>query len=92
MPLKVLAFVLGIGLFQQLSSLPDVSTITIIFLLTVFWGYQREWLLCIFFSGWLWAGLFAVWHLTTAHLPDSLEGQDLLVQGTIDSLPQRDER
>ncbi|MEQ1637595.1 MAG: DNA internalization-related competence protein ComEC/Rec2 [Methylococcales bacterium] len=92
MPLKTLAFVLGIGLFQQLHSLPDAITSFALFLLTVFLGYRREWLLWVFFSGWLWAGLFAFWHITYTQLPATLEGRELQVQGVITSLPQSDER
>ncbi|NOT85649.1 MAG: DNA internalization-related competence protein ComEC/Rec2 [Methylococcaceae bacterium] len=92
MPLKVLAFALGIGLFQQLSSLPEGITALSICLLSVLLAYRRQWLVFAFFAGWLWAGLFAFWHLTHTRLPAALEGQELAVQGSITSLPQHDER
>ncbi|MCX7089188.1 MAG: DNA internalization-related competence protein ComEC/Rec2 [Methylococcales bacterium] len=92
MPLLVLAFVLGIGLFQQLSCLPELITVSSFSLFTVWLGYRREWLLGAFFAGWLWTCLFAFWHLAHAQLPTAFEGQDLPIQGIISSLPQHDER
>ena len=90
--LKVLVFAFGIGAFQQLSQLPDNQIFIVVLLIGLLLGWQKQWLLCIAFAGWLWGGLFAVWHLSHNQLPTALEGQDITVQGVISSIPHADER
>jgi competence protein ComEC len=90
-----LAFLCGILLFQPLAELPQVS-----FTQAVLWGvlllllvsatllFHRIKPLLFLILGFHWAWLQAVWILSEP-LPQALEKQDVVVTGTIASLPQQ---
>ncbi len=98
MRLGAVAFLCGILLFQQLAELPHLSTIqTILWLallllavtVTLFIRQLRP--LLFLLAGFHWALLQAVLILSTA-LPAALEKQDIVIQGSIASLPQQQGR
>ena len=92
-----IAFLAGILLFQQLSVLPSVQWLwglTLVLPLLLirsahFPRYSR--LLAWLTAGWLWGLLHAHLVLGVA-LPAELEGKELLLTGSIVSLPARQER
>jgi len=98
MRLGAVAFLCGVLLFQQLVELPQLSTIqTTLWLallllavtVTLFIRQLRP--LLFLLAGFHWALLHAVLILSSA-LPTTLEKQDVVIQGSIASLPQQQGR
>ncbi len=101
MRLAILAFVLGVACLQQQAVLWQVNILLALFLLViiVLSGVKKYWPLRLmqwfrqavitsvfFLLGYVWASLFASWYLHE-ELAAEIEGQDITVVGTIDSLP-----
>lgn len=99
----MLAFVVGVSCLQQQATLPSHQILALLFLsvvlfLGIAWRYRRLNLrpavrhLCISLAsaglGFIWASLIAASHLSE-ELPQDLEGQDITLIGTIDSLPHQ---
>ena len=91
-PLVALAFLAGISLFQPLPDLPDPWWGLLFLPVPVLvWRYRRLWPVLIVSLGFLW-GWFNAALILQHPLPASLEGEDVVVQGMIASLPERDAR
>lgn len=98
----LLGFVAGAALLQQLAALPS-WLVLVLLLCTALGGLaaicrmaDTRWhgiarLLCGMLAGFAWAGLFAQVYLARA-LPPQDEGRDIVLVGTIDSLPHHFER
>ena len=101
MRLAILAFVAGAACLQQQAKLWQIEILISLFLfsLLALFGMKKTWLsaavvrfrqlfiIALFFLiGFVWAGLFASWYLREDLAPE-LEGRDIMVVGTIDSLP-----
>ena len=101
MRLVIIAFVLGVTCLQQQANLWQVEVLFSLFFLSLLFllGAKKYWHLkaapwlrqtCIlstfFLLGYVWAALFATWYLREELAPE-LEGKDITVVGTIDSLP-----
>ena len=86
-----LSFLAGIVTLQFFSSLPDPTWCLLLvpLLLVICQGRINTGirLTSVFLTGFLWATLHAHW-LIDSELPGSLEGEDLLITGVVDSLPQ----
>lgn len=83
-----LAFLVGISAFQFCSALPEPAWLWLLVLcLLIFSRYHGLRLLAIAIAGFVWAWLNA-WQLLQLELPKPLEGQDVLVQGQIQGLPE----
>lgn len=93
---RTMAFLFGVFALQQFPSLPDwpwlVSAIIPLFV-SAYWPASRTWSLPLlaFVFGLIWAALHAQFQLRHS-LSAELEGQDLLLIGTVRSLPQIDAR
>jgi len=87
MYLNALGFLIGIAAFQQLSQLPPwYWCLPVILLIPVAIRYPKVLPVLFTGGGFCWALLFA--HgLITRNLAPELEGQDLIAQGVISSLP-----
>lgn len=92
-----IALLLGVWLLQQLPALPPpalyLPLLPGLLLLFALHGRKRQLLgllLCIGLGAG-YAQLHAA-HILATHLPPAMEGEDLVVEGTIDSLPQRSGR
>ena len=85
-------FLLGILLLCRFRELPP-GYFAYCLPLVVFLGYyfRRLRLCCYFFAGFLTA-LYHAAHLLTYELPDSVEGEDVTIEGSITSLPERNDR
>lgn len=103
MRLAIVAFVFGVACLQQQATLWPMKILVVFFLFALivlllakkFWSSSAaSWLRQLFFIGifflvgFVWAGLFASWYLTE-FLDPELEGRDITLIGTIDSLPHR---
>lgn len=87
MVLNALAFLTGIVLLQQLPSLPDSKWSLLLLGLIPFALFRRHLrLLLLIAAGFLWA-LFRAELLLSQELPSILEGQDLVLEGTVASIP-----
>ena len=101
MRLAIVAFVLGAACLQQQASLWQIEMLIPVFLFSLFTllGVKKYWpsmgaarfrqpfIIAIFFLiGFVWAGMVATWHLKDDLTPE-LEGQDIAIVGTVDSLP-----
>jgi competence protein ComEC len=86
--LILISFVLGVTLFHQLPILPDRWWIAALVPLAFFWRNHRLRLLIAFLAGGCWTLLFAA-DLLQHKLPVEFEGQDLLLEAVIASLPKR---
>ncbi|ADJ27409.1 DNA internalization-related competence protein ComEC/Rec2 [Nitrosococcus watsonii] len=88
MLLNALAFLTGIVILQQLPLLPD-PTWSLLLLILIPWVLFQQRLrpLLLFVIGFLWA-LFRADVLLSQELPLALEGQDILLEGTVDSIPE----
>ena len=95
----IIGFTLGVCLLQTQGALPGYAqvllmTAALLFLILLLWRTHRLALRlpllagCGVLAGFVWAALFAQVYLNEA-LPKELEGQDLVVVGTVDSLPYR---
>lgn len=102
--LNILAFVLGTGLLQQQSELPELmwiwSLLTIVIAMGALWRSQPTVLITInnilswvlFLGlGFFWAAAFAHWRLADS-LPPQWERQDIQIMGVIASVPQKNDR
>jgi len=102
--LNILAFVLGAGLLQQQSELPELiwssSLLWIAIAIGLLQRYQLPVLIAVnkvllwgFFLGvgFFWAAVFAHWRLADA-LPHEWERKDIQVIGVVASVPQKDDR
>ncbi len=98
----LLGFVAGAALLQQQAALPSslVLVLLLVVALGMLWLAVRlrhphvqvlGCLLCGVLAGFAWAGVLAQIHLSRA-LPAEWEGRDVVLVGTIDSLPHRFER
>ncbi len=91
-PLSALALLAGIGLLQLLPALPDPWWgLLSLPLAMAAWRYRPLRLIFIVSLGFLWAWLSAALVLQR-QLPVALEGRDVVVEGMIASLPERDAR
>ncbi len=94
MRFSVVAFLGGILIFQQFAELPLTSLLhtalwlVLLLLVPALWFFRRLRPLLFLVVGFHWAWLQAVLVLSTP-LPPALEKQDLVIQGTIASLPQK---
>jgi competence protein ComEC len=93
----ILGFVAGVGWLQTQASLPAPVLIwALIFIAILLWLATRSIRLpafrisllagCGAIIGFIWAALFAM-HFLSDELPREMEGQDITLIGTIDSLP-----
>lgn len=98
----LLGFASGVGLLQTRASLPPVWLACLLLASAAgaallhrrrcaAWARTAGRLACGALLGFLWAALLAQHYLSDA-LPLELEGQDVIVTGVIDSLPDRFER
>jgi competence protein ComEC len=89
MVVRILFFLAGILLVQQLSALPEpvwlVAGVAIVGVL----AWLRYWRGVFFLSGVLWAIVFASVRLAD-QLPEQLAGQDVQIQGYIADLPEHE--
>ena len=91
-PLVALALLAGISLSQALPALPDPWWAMLVLPVSVAaWRYRRLWPILIVTLGFLWAWLNAALILQR-QFPTALEGQDVVVEGVIASLPEKDIR
>ncbi|MBL1261151.1 MAG: DNA internalization-related competence protein ComEC/Rec2 [Thiotrichaceae bacterium] len=94
MRIAAVAFLAGILLFQQLAELPltslayTVGWLVLLLLVPALWLFKRLRSLLFLLIGFHWAWLQATLVLLTP-LPPALEKQDLVIVGTIASLPQK---
>ncbi|RLJ17718.1 DNA internalization-related competence protein ComEC/Rec2 [bacterium endosymbiont of Escarpia laminata] len=84
----LLAFVTGTALFQLLPVLPEPAWFAAAAAIPLFWVSRLTKLLSALLAGGLWAFLFAWLQLSQA-MPFSLEGETLIVTGTVASLPKQ---
>ncbi|ABA59125.1 DNA internalization-related competence protein ComEC/Rec2 [Nitrosococcus oceani ATCC 19707] len=88
MLLNALAFLTGIVILQQLPLLPDPTwSLLLLGLLPWTLFQQRLRPLLLLVIGFLWA-LFRADLLLSQELPLALEGQDILLEGTVASIPE----
>jgi competence protein ComEC len=87
---RVLSFLVGILLVQQLPELPDFFWLLIPIIGLVIFVKIKFWSGCFFVAGVVWAIAFASIRLND-RLPEALAGQDLEIIGTISDLPEIDE-
>jgi competence protein ComEC len=98
----IVGFVIGISWLQVQAALPDSAVLWCLLALALLLALAARVLRASLFKipsllacgaifGFLWAALFAQ-HYLAQELPLDLEGQDVTVIGTIDSLPDRFER
>lgn len=87
-----ITFLLGVWLFQLQSELPTTEWLYLLlpFILIAYF-YSKSRPIVVPIIGFLWALLFAVTQISDTLSP-SLEGHDLLVTGTVVSLPVYDEK
>ncbi len=86
-----IAFLLGVVLIQQLPTLPSLTwLLTALFISFLLYRLHRPIALTLlsFLAGLLWATLFAQQRLGDA-LPAVLEGEEVVVEGVVASLPER---
>ena len=88
---SVISFVAGILIFQQFPQLPSLEWLYLIAALILVSAFGKLWRLSFFLLGFAWAFWVASDHLAN-RLPDDLVGKDILVEGHIHGLPQKDER
>jgi competence protein ComEC len=97
----IIAFVLGVACLQQQAALWRVEILSFLFLFSLlflfvvkkYWPLKATPLLrqsfivgLFFLLGYVWASFFATWYLRD-ELASDLEGIDITVVGTVDSLP-----
>jgi competence protein ComEC len=91
MPFAALSFLAGIALIQQLPSLPGGEMLLTGALLAALLAKRRYRMGLLFVLGALWAVVFAEVRLSD-RLPETLEGSDIRVQGSISGLPEVKEK
>jgi len=89
--INALLFTAGILVVQQFPILPTNNEILVSILLLVGLISLRYWRWVMFITGVIWACIFAQQRLADT-LPDALQGQVVLIEGVISSLPQADDR
>jgi competence protein ComEC len=89
--LILISFVVGAALFHQLQVVPDIWWLAAFVPLLFLWRYHRLRPLIGFLAGAGWTLLFAANQLQHK-LPKELEGQDLLLEAVIASLPKQQGR
>ncbi|MEE9339188.1 MAG: DNA internalization-related competence protein ComEC/Rec2 [Methylococcaceae bacterium] len=87
----VLPFVVGILVVQQLSELPSILWLIVLFIIALLLAFFRYWRLLFFIVGIIWASSFSSVRLAN-RLPESLQGQTIEVEGQVIGLPHYDER
>ena len=88
MRIAALGFLIGVTIFQQLSNLPSLVWSGILLVLVpVAWFFPRWRLWLCIGMGFLWVNIMAH-HLLANGLDPALEGQDVVVEGLIASLPE----
>lgn len=98
----IAGFVIGVLWLQNQAALPDHSMLVLLCIGALLMAGLAGWrrlarfgfacrLACGALFGVLWASLFA-WHVLKHELPQPLEGRDITLIGTVDSLPGRFER
>ncbi len=88
---NVLPFVVGILVVQQFSELPSLLGLIAFFIIAIILTFCRYWRLLFFIIGIIWASSFATVRLAD-RLPESLQGQEIEVEGQVIGLPNYDER
>ena len=88
---SALAFLVGLLLVQQFSTLPESQWLIAVGIIAGITAWLRYWRWLFFVMGVLWALLFAMTRLAD-RLPESLEGIDIHIKGIIVDLPEQDER
>jgi len=91
MPLFVLSFLAGILFVQQLTQLPTLNELLLIYLLLVIFLYKKYWKLVSLIFGVIWTVIFAQYYLSQ-QLPENKEGEELSISGYISSLPQYNDK
>ncbi|HZV99711.1 MAG TPA: DNA internalization-related competence protein ComEC/Rec2 [Methylophilaceae bacterium] len=99
MPLLALIFVLGAWLLQQMPFLPSLLWLAVLLpVLAALYKYRNNLpirsislALLALIAGFMWAALYAQWHLAD-ELPPAWEGQDIQLIGVVASMPQQQER
>jgi competence protein ComEC len=87
--LNLISFVIGVTLFQYSPVVPESWWAVVLMPLTLLWHKPRMRPWIAFLAGGGWALVFASGHLQH-RLPAELEGQDMIVEGVIASLPKRE--
>ncbi len=94
MRLVLLGFAAGAAILQQLAALPAPGDWIALFAIALLLACLRGWparAAAAVMLGFCWAALLA--HIALSHeLPPELEGRDLVIVGTIDSLPYQFEQ
>jgi len=88
---SALAFLVGLLLVQQFSTLPESQWLIAVGIIAGITAWLRYWRWLFFVMGVLWALLFAMTRLAD-RLPESLEGIDIHIKGIVVDLPEQDER
>lgn len=91
MVVSALSFLAGLMLVQQFPVLPDVKWLIVGGVIACIIAWLRYWRSLFFVLGVLWAIVFAM-HRLSDRLPESVEGEEVQVSGTIADLPEQDER
>ncbi len=92
--LLLLACALGIGLVAWLPELPSLFWLWVLpplFILAFKLHRPVMWVLCSLGCGLAWGLVYGHWAVSSV-LPESLEGQDLVVEGRVIELPDQDSR
>lgn len=84
----LLAFFAGVLAAQRFSALPDYLWLALAAAVMSLCAVRRHFVLAAALAGLLWAVLFAALRLSDA-LPRELEGRDMLLEGIVESLPQK---
>ncbi len=82
----LLAFVLGVALFQLSPVLPHIAWVLLGPPICLLWSIKGLRPVVAFGAGICWSLLFATWQLSH-RLPSELQGRDLLLEGEVVSLP-----
>ncbi len=91
MVVSALSFLAGILVVQQMSVLPVIKWLIVIALVAGIMAWLRYWRCLFFLVGSIWAIVFAM-HRLSDRLPESLEGKEIQIAGTIADLPEVDDR
>jgi competence protein ComEC len=89
--LILISFVIGVSLYHHLQLDPEIGWAVLLIPLTLFWRKPVLRPLIGFLVGGGWALVFASDQLQN-RLPGELEGQDMVVEGIIVSLPKSEDR
>lgn len=89
--IRTLALLLGVAGFQQLSAFPEITWLAALAILPLSYCWRY-----LIVPAWLIAGFAVAWGHASWHsrysLPAALQGQDLLITGTVASIPEYSER